>query len=311
MACDLRSAASSRTVFLSPTPERVEDILTDLTRCEEADHLPPSVAEALFGRLGFVMQTTVGAVGRAATQPLLQRAHEAGGQPAPFTPAMGHMLRFFRALLPSIPPLALRCGPARDGDLPPVIVYTDASYCEAGWSGLGIVVMDGDDRYEAGCRVPQWLLEWLRPRGQQINHLEAIAIAAARLTFPDVLLGRRVLHFVDNTVALSKAVHGYANEPDMAAATNAIHVCDAVFGIDAWFEWVPSHANVSDLPSREPATWDEEARAIMAALRERMAAQGFGRRDLRLPTVAELEDPSEMLRGARKVVAQIEAGAWN
>ena len=151
---------------------------------------------------------------------------------------------------------------------------------------MGIVVMDGDNRYEAGCRVPQWLLEWLRPRGQQINHLEAIAIAAARLTFPDVLLGRRVLHFVDNTVALSKAVHGYANEPDMAAATNAIHVCDAVFGIDAWFEWVPSHANVSDLPSREPATWDEEARAIMAALRERMAAQGFGRRDLRLPTVA-------------------------
>jgi hypothetical protein len=207
VACDLRSAASSRTVFLSPTPERVEDILTDLTKCEEANHLPPSVgAEALFGRLSFVMQTTVGAVGRAATQPLLQRAHEAGGQPAPFTPAiMRHMLRFFRALplLPSIPPLALRCEPARDDDLPPVVVYTDASYCEAGWSGLGIIITDGDDRYEAGCRVPQWLLEWLRPRGQQINHLEAIAIAAARLTFPDVLLRRRVLHFVDNTVALS------------------------------------------------------------------------------------------------------------
>jgi hypothetical protein len=100
VAYDLRSAASSRTVFLSPTPERVEDILTDLTKCEEANHLPPLVgAEALFGRLGFVMQTTVGAVGRAATQPLLQRAHEAGGQPAPFTPAiMRHMLRFFRAL---------------------------------------------------------------------------------------------------------------------------------------------------------------------------------------------------------------------
>ena len=93
MAYDLRSAASSRTVFLSPTPERVEDILTDLTKCEEANHLPPLVgAEALFGRLGFVMQTTVGAVGRAATQPLLQRAHEAGGQPEPFTPAIMRQL---------------------------------------------------------------------------------------------------------------------------------------------------------------------------------------------------------------------------
>ena len=309
VACDLRSAASRHTVLLSPTPERVEDILADLTRCEAANRMSPSEAEALFGRLGFVMQTTVGAIGRAATQPLLQRSRETGGRPAPFTPAMRHMLGFFRALLPSIPPLALRCGPARDDDLPPVIVYTDASYNVAGWSGLGIVIMDGDDRYEAGCQVPRWLLDWLRPRGQQINHLEAIAIAAARLTFPDVLSGRRVLHFVDNTVALSKAVHGYANEPDMAAATNAIHICDAVLGIDAWFEWVPSHANVSDLPSRKPSTWDAEARAVMATLRERMAVQGFGRRNLRLPTAAQLDDPSEMLRVARETAARLEAGA--
>ena len=36
--------------------------------------------------------------------------------------------------------------------------------------------------------------------------------SAARLTFPDVR--RKVLHLIDNTVALSKSVHGYANEPD-------------------------------------------------------------------------------------------------
>ena len=53
----------------------------------------------------------------------------------------------------------------------------------------------------------------------------------ARTLAARVLAGRKVIHFIDNTVALSKAVHGYANEPDMATVTNALHVCDAVLGI--------------------------------------------------------------------------------
>jgi len=314
--CDLQFAASRRTVLLSPTPERVADILSELTRCELAGSMSPAVAETLFGRIGFVLTTSVGAVGRAATQPLLQRAHESagrkGGQALPFTPAMRHMLDFFRVLLPAIPPLAVRCGPERADDRPPVIVYSDASYndSEDGWSGLGIVVMDGDDRYEAGCRVPQWILDWLGPRGQQINHLEALVLVAARLTFPDVLFGRRVLSFIDNTCALSKSVHGYANEPDMAAVVNALHVCDAALGIESWNEWVPSHANVSDLPSREPSTWDAEARAVMDVLRARMREQGFGRRTLLLPSVAQLDNPSVMFEAARDLAATVTAGRY-
>ena len=107
----------------------------------------------------------------------------------------------------------------------------------------------------------------------------------------DVLYRRRVLHFIDNTVALSKSVHGYAKDPDMAAVVNSLHTCDAALGVDAWFEWVPSHANISDIPSRDPTTWDEEARAIMAALRARMTAMGICQRDLWLPTAAQLDDP--------------------
>ena len=77
--CDLQFAASRRSVVLSPTPERVADILSEMTRCELAGTMSPAQAETLFGRVGFVLTTAVGAVGRAATQPLLQRAHEAGG----------------------------------------------------------------------------------------------------------------------------------------------------------------------------------------------------------------------------------------
>ena len=101
---------------------------------------------------------------------------------------------------------------------------------------------------------------------------------------------------MDNTCALSKAVHGYANEPDMAAVVNAVHACDAALGCDAWFEWVPSKANVSDLPSREASTWDSSDAAFMARLRARSAYEW---RELVLPSAAELDDPSAMLRRAR------------
>jgi len=302
--CDLRKVATERVVLLAPTPARVADILADLQACQDAGEMSPATAERLFGRISFALTATIGAFGRAATQPLLQRAHEPHRRrAAPFTDAMRRMLEFFRAVLPSLPPLAVQCGPGHVSDMPPVIVYTDASYNERGWSGLGIVVIDGSDVWEAGCRVPEWLLQWLRPRGQQVNHLEEVAAVAARLTFPDVLHQRKVLHFIDNTVALSKAVHGYAKDPDMAAVVNSLHACDAALGIDAWFEWVPSHANVSDLPSRDPAAWDDEARVIMGRIRARMAARGISPRVLQLPTVAQLDDPLLMMEASRALAA--------
>jgi len=106
-----------------------------------------------------------------------------------------------------------------------------------------------------------------------------------------------VLHFIDNTVALSKAVHGYAREPDMAAAVNALHVCDAALRVDAWFEWVPTDANVSDLPSRDPKQWDAAARGVMQRLRKRVA--DGDERALAFPRADELGDPCAMLERAR------------
>ena len=123
-----------------------------------------------------------------------------------------------------------------------------------------------------------------------------------------MLVGRKVLHIVDNTSALSKAVHGYANEPDMANITNSLHMCDAMLGVESWWEWVPSKANVADLPVRDPSTWDGEARGVVAKIYSRIDAQGFGRRELRLPTSAQLGNPAEMLRGVRVLAARVAAG---
>ena len=69
-------------------------------------------------------------------------------------------------------------------------------------------------------------------------------------TYPDLFRGRKVHHWIDNTVALSALVHGYARRPDMAKMINAFHLQAAGLGVGAYFEYVPSKANIADLPSR-------------------------------------------------------------
>ena len=53
----------------------------------------------------------------------------------------------------------------------------------------------------------------------------------------------------------------------MAACSNALHLLDAALQVDAWFEWVPSKANIADLPSRLASSWSVEDAAIMHRLR--------------------------------------------
>ena len=56
--------------------------------------------------------------------------------------------------------------------------------------------------------------------------------------------------FVDNTVALSNLVHGYARTTDMAAIVNAYHLLAAGLRASTYMDYVPSKANIADLPSR-------------------------------------------------------------
>ena len=62
--------------------------------------------------------------------------------------------------------------------------------------------------------------------------------------------GRRVMHFIDNTVAQSALVHGYARTDDLADISNGFHLMAAGLRTAAYFDYVPSKANIADLPSR-------------------------------------------------------------
>ena len=90
---------------------------------------------------------------------------------------------------------------------------------------------------------------------------DAVGLCAER-TFGDKLGGRRVLHMIDNTVALSAFVHGCAKKLDMAKMSNLYWLYAASLQCDIYLDWVPSDANISDIPSRPRATWDAATRQV-------------------------------------------------
>ena len=94
---------------------------------------------------------------------------------------------------------------------------------------------------------------------------------------------QRVIYFEDNTVALSAMIHGYAKRADMARVSNMYHLQNFFLRVDAWHKWVPSAANIADVPSRPRWTkgydnwqplWDLGAEQV----------------DMKLPTPGQWDD---------------------
>ena len=120
----------------------------------------------------------------------------------PFTPGMHIMTEFFVELFASFPDLIVPVGDSDEGH---VLVYTDASD-SPDHSGMGIVIIDTktNRKFISECIVPPEFLNLLRrDRDAIINHPELLAIECAFLTFGDIVRGRKVLFFGDNTSSLS------------------------------------------------------------------------------------------------------------
>ena len=78
-----------------------------------------------------------------------------------------------------------------------------------------------------------------------------LAALAVYSTYPELFAGRRVNHFIDNTVAQSALVHGYSGKADLAKMVNVFYLQLAGLKAAVYFDYVPSKANIADLPSRD------------------------------------------------------------
>ena len=90
-----------------------------------------------------------------------------------------------------------------------------------------------------------------RREDNQIAGLELLAIALGLSTFGEVLAGRRVCVWSDNTVSEHGTRKGSARSWDHASLVHCLWTKAAKLGIDLQVERVPSDDNIADLPSRE------------------------------------------------------------
>ena len=249
-------------------PERVRLVLDEFRAAFQKGVLTPHQASRLRGKLFFCLSAAFAMIGRAATLPLVQRQYRDTSHE--FLPGseLHHCLLFFEALLPALPPLVF---PVVADPTLPLIVYTDASFyrakrgrgeCSSDRSrlrgALGAVVYDPVSRKVAfSAADPPWdllLSSWRDDRRTYIAELETLAAISVYSTYPDLIQGRRVLHFIDNTVALSALVHGYSGKPDLAKSVNVFYLQMLAFRASVYFDYVPSKANIADLPSRRMFT---------------------------------------------------------
>jgi len=289
VSCDLSQAARG-TVIFQPTARRCEKVLAALTSHQDLDHLSPAEAASLVGKLGFICSSLFNRLGRALLAPLRERQHDNSGSTS-WTPAMSRMLDALRIILDDASRSARRVDVRMDSDLPPILIYTDAS-CSSSEKGLGIVLVDTNPaspaRLFARAECPEWILARFNDPDWVVNQLENLAAVSALMTFRGRLEGRRVFQFIDNTAAMSAIVHGYSRKPDLAVTANLYHVVSATLRTDVFFEWVPSKANIADIPSRsDHPDWPA------------FLSEGFEEVTMVLPTPEEWDNPTRILERHR------------
>ena len=104
--------------------------------------------------------------------------------------------------------------------------------------------------FHIATACPPIILAHFVERATYIGQLELLAAVLPYTSLPELLRGRRVIHWIDNTSALAGLIKGYSSKPDSAFIIHAFHALNVGLRCRVWFEWVASKANIADLPSR-------------------------------------------------------------
>ena len=99
-----------------------------------------------------------------------------------------------------------RAVPIEVSSGPPTVIFTDAAF-ENGKGTIGVVVKrPGLPLVWTACDCPAWVISAFqvvdRAKEQYIGQLELLAAVMAYTTFPDLLSGQYVIHWIDNESAV-------------------------------------------------------------------------------------------------------------
>ena len=153
--------------------------------------------------------------------------------------------------------------------LPPIILYTDAMYRPSGRvssevAAIGAAWFDSTTIGEVdeatgavstgwkhlSMDVPEDILAAWGEGKTKIGQAEVLAPVVALLADPEAFRDREVVSYIDNTGVLFGYAKGCSRDVPTARLVHTFHAMSAALGAQVWFSYVPSKANLADLPSR-------------------------------------------------------------
>ncbi len=172
-----------------------------------------------------------------------------------WTSAMSVSLRFLEMILE---PSRLPRRTVYFHDTPPIILYSDA---EGDDFYIGLVAFDPlqpERVYSASGPCPTWIMDMARrlcpdvanDKDGMINVVEMVGALALLTTFPDIVRGRRCFMYQDNSTAFHCAITGRCKDAAVRDVGVHFHLAAAALGVGLWVEWVSTHAQLADPPSR-------------------------------------------------------------
>ena len=247
--CRTADISRSGTVIFEPMTRTKLSIAASAIDMLRTNTMTPGQASKIRGQLGWSATNSFGRCGRIGTFHIKRRQDE--DQVPELTEQLRAALDFVLKMLDVIEPRSVQIVGCA---LPPVVVYSDASYEEESSKPprLGWVIFDSFQQ-----RPLAWTLDldpaivgtWL-PRRQQIFAAEAMAAPAATSNIPASFRGRDVLWFVDNESACSTLIRGASTQEDVNGIAECVHVMAMALCCRLWFEWIDSGSNPSDGLSR-------------------------------------------------------------
>jgi hypothetical protein len=229
------------------TPERKQKVTDALSHCKQEKCMSSGTASTIRGKLYFSCTSAWGRVGRAPLQSFVARQYQK--TTSFLTRDLVSAIDFFILLLACMPPRTVDLTPHRRSKL---LIWTDAMFqLTVGRLGWVVLDMETGKLFYSYFTVPAWIYELWDQRAQYIGQLEILAAVCVYLSLPEyMIVGREILHWIDNTSAMASLFKGYTGVTDSSRMVNIFHLFAAKMRFTTWWEFVASKANVADLPSR-------------------------------------------------------------
>ena len=271
-------------VVLRVKEKRRRKLVGELKGIRKEGKLSSGHAARIRGKLYFSTTSAFFGIGRPALQAFTARQYSSSKSSA-LTDSLSSSIDFFETLLERLPAQQV---PVTETGKKPLYIWSDAM-----WELLStpehatVTAFDeetGEEFYVADAAIAFTVFDpldetWhvceakierdvlrLMVQGKKsyIGQLEALAATAVLSSLPaDRLSGRRALFWIDNLAAKFGLQKAYSKVDDSGRIINAFKVLQAQLQLRIHFEYVPSHQNIADLPSR--GRYDEMCKVIEAA----------------------------------------------